>query len=207
MLREGRGVHHPVVEETDADAGRDVSQNALHQAAIGGRPLGEAEPQPLVLEEPKRGGEGRLLAVPLVEGDAVEGPFHVEAAEDAGPGEPGEVVRDVGHGVAVLLGHGIEAPPVDTPPDAASLLLGCDQVGAPGAVGGFDHVLLEPPVQLLPQIRFQCRVDGPVLVLDGVDLVGEDAVLEQVRHAEGAVQAEEREEPEQQLGGLAEPLR
>ena len=109
--------------------------------------------------------------------------MHVHAGVDGAASQPVDGVHGGGHGVAVLLGDLVEATPVDTPPDLAILLLDCDQVGGPRAVGLLDDVVAQPLIDLLAQVVEEGWTNGPVAAFDGDHIVGDDAVGDEVGEA------------------------
>ena len=203
MLLHRSTVDQPVVQEPDGDGAGDAPQDLLHEATVGGRPVGYSKAQHSLLEGPEGSGESSLLPVPFVHLHAMERPLHVDCAEDVAAGQAGEAVLDGGHGEAVFLRDVVQSPPVDAPSDAPVLLASRDQVGAPRRVCRLDDAVVQPRVELLSEVRLKRRVDGPIPALDGRHVLRDDPMLEQVRLAVGTVVGEGIPElQEDVLGGL-----
>lgn len=93
-----------VVKEANGNVLGDVVQDLFHESAVGGGPIGEAEPKPLLLETAPGSRKGCLFLVLLFHFDTVKGTSHVHSTEDGAASESGNIVLDGGHGKGVLAG-------------------------------------------------------------------------------------------------------
>ena len=157
MIVERPAVDHDVVEEDQHAPVEELPEGVVHHVLEGGRRVGQAHREHGPLEVPVARAEGRLRAVLLRQGDLIEPRAEVDLAEVPGAHEPVEEIIHVRQRIAVAHGEIVEAAVVHAEAEGAVLLLGEDDVGAPGRLGGTQppgvQVLLELVLQLVELAR------------------------------------------------------